>query len=476
MANVLVIEDEGILAKNICDALCYAEHEATAVRTGEEGLDAAERIWPDVIVLDYQLPGIDGLEVLRQLRQRCNFASVIMVTAHGNVGIAVEAMKTGAADFLSKPLDLKELQIIVERVLEHRRVAGQLNYFRARERAVSGCDKIIGQSKPIVQLKRLITRLVSTPALASKEPPSIFLTGETGTGKDLVARAIHYSGPRHDRQFVHLNCAALPDHLVEAELFGHIKGAFTDARSDKRGLLECAEGGTVFLDEIGHMPTTLQAKLLQTLEHRTVRPVGGTQERKIDVHFLAATNRDLEEAIEAGDFREDLYYRLHTLGIHLVALRERGDDVLLLADHFQKLYTAKFGMPEIGFTDEAVAAIKAYDWPGNVRELAHVVESAILMADGPKIRPENLNIQPATVEAVKLDLQFTDGQSIALDFASGACPNLNEIEYRIITAALEFSNHNLSRTARILGISRDAVRYRLEKHSKKTDRNSGSKT
>lgn len=471
MAHVLVIEDENILAKNVCDALCLGDHEAVAVRTGEEGLELAEQNAPDVILLDYRLPGIDGLEVLRELRRRGSTASVVMMTAHGNIDTAVEAMKGGACDFVTKPLDLKELQIMVDRVVEHRRLSGQLSYFRDRERAVSGLERIIGESQPIVELKRLIGRLVSTPALSSKDPPSILITGETGTGKDLVARAIHYAGPRREGQFVHVNCTALPDHLVEAELFGHVKGAFTDARSDKRGLLECGERGTVFLDEIGHMPLAAQAKLLQTLEHRTIRPVGGNQERKIDVHFLAASNRSFEEAIEAGDFREDLYHRLRILSIHLVPLRERADDRVLLAAHFIRLHASKFGLQIAGFTDEAMEVIGRYDWPGNVRELSHVIESAVLVADGPRIRPEHLNIRPPQEEQATMSISLGGDHAISLDFG-GDCPTLEHIEYQIIQAALEFSKHNLSRAARILGISRDAIRYRIDKYAK-SDRGRG---
>ncbi len=465
MAAILVIEDENILAKNICDALSLSDHDARTVRTGEEGLDIAEKEAPDIILLDYRLPGIDGLEVLHELRVRAVTASTVMMTAHGNIDTAVEAMKRGAADFLTKPLDLKELQIIIDRVLAHRRVAGQLDYFRQREHAVSGMERIIGKSKHITELKRFIARLVSTPALESKEPPNILITGETGTGKDLVARALHYSGPRRDGPFVHVNCTALPDNLVEAELFGYVKGAFTDARADKRGLLDCADGGTVFLDEIGHMPLPLQAKLLHTLERRTIRPVGSTREKKINVHFLAATNRSLKSAIEDSEFREDLYHRLRTLHIEMAPLRDRPDDIPMLAEHFRALYTTKFGLPDTRFSDQAMHTIQAYDWPGNVRELAHVLESAILMADSPTLRPEHLNIKEPEQQAAKTDIQLPGQRTISLDFA-GDCPTLGEVEHQIIQAALEFSKHNLSRAARILGISRDAVRYRLDKYQK----------
>ncbi len=468
MATILVIEDESILARNICDSLKFGDHEASTVRTGEEGLAAADALSPDIILVDYRLPGIDGLEVLRELQRSGNTASPIMMTAHGHIDTAVEAMKTGAVDFLTKPIDLKVLQIVVDRANEHRRISGQLHYFRGKERADSTYDQIIGDSAPMRQVKSLIDRLVSTPALSTSEPPGILITGETGTGKDLIARAIHYAGPRSDNQFVQVNCTALPDHLVEAELFGHLKGAFTDARSDKRGLIDFAEGGTVFLDEIGHMPVMMQAKLLQTLEHRTIRPVGGTKERKINVHFIAATNRDLEAAINAGDFRSDLLHRLRTLTIHLCPLRERGDDVDALAHHFLRTHAEKFGIPVTRFTEDAFAAIRSYDWPGNVRELAHTIESAVLMADGPAIRPDHLNIKQATPASGNINIQIGASKSLAINFAEN-CPTLEEIEYDIIQAALIYSKHNLSRVARILGISRDAVRYRIERFEKKSN-------
>ncbi len=462
MANVLVIEDEPVLAKNICAALSFAGHEASAESSGEAGLKAAERMSPDVVLLDLRLPGMDGLEVLRALRRHGSAASVIMMTAHGNIDTAVEAMKAGAADFLTKPLDLKALQIVVDRVLRLQRVTTSLNYFRERERAESACEQIIGDSAPMMAVKRFIERIVSTPALSSSVPPSVLITGETGTGKDLVARAIHYAGPRREAQFVHINCTALPDHLVEAELFGHVKGAFTDARGDKRGLFESANGGTVFLDEIGHMKPGLQAKLLSVLQQRTIRPVGGTSERKIDVHVIAATNRDLEEAIGAGEFREDLYHRLRVLTVHMPPLRERGDDLLSLTRHFIGLYASRFGLAVRGCDEAALELLRAHDWPGNVRELSHALESAVLITDDERIGPEHLNVPSRQTAGRAAQVALGPDRVIRLDFGENS-PKLDEIENQIILAALEHSGHNLSRAARILGISRDAVRYRLEK-------------
>jgi two-component system, NtrC family, response regulator AtoC len=466
MASILVIEDELILAKNVCDALRFDGHDASTVRTGEEGIEIAESESPDLVLLDYRLPGIDGLSVLNELSRRAVPAAVVMMTAHGNIETAVAAMKAGAVDFVTKPLDLKELQLLINRVLETRRLRGELQYFRERERASGSLDQILGESKSIDDVKKMILKLVSTPALAMTDPPSILITGETGTGKDLIARAIHYAGPRKDGPFVHVNCTALPEHLVEAELFGHVKGAFTDARADKRGLLECAENGTAFLDEIGHMPASLQAKLLQSIEHRTIRPVGGTKDRKINVLFIAATNRDIEEAISQRDFRDDLYHRLRTLSIHLAPLRERGDDALLLAHHFIDKFAARFGIGKLTISNAAADIIAQHDWPGNVRELAHVLESAVVMVDGTTVTPDHLNVQLATASTDTTNIQVAGGKTIALDF-SGDCPTLEEIEFQIIEAAVEHSKHNLTRAARVLGISRDAVRYRMERFKKR---------
>ncbi len=468
MATVLVIEDEPILARNICDAMVYGGHEASVASTGEDGLKSAAETRPDLVLLDYRLPGIDGLEVLRELRSRGQQVAAIMMTAHGNIDTAVEAMKIGASDFLTKPLDLQELKLVVERVLRHRAVSDELEYRRDRERADSELDRIIGDSEPMQRVKSFVQRITSTSALATDAPPSLLITGETGTGKDLVARAIHYVGPRHDAQFVHVNCTAMPDHLIESELFGHIKGAFTDARSDKRGLFELADGGTLFLDEIGHMKPVLQAKLLSVLEQRTIRPVGGTRERKINVHVIAATNRPLEEATSSGDFREDLYHRLRVLAVHMPPLRERGDDVDILAGHFTAACVARFGVPVKGLSDEALELVREYKWPGNVRELLHTIESASLITDGPYIGPEHLNIQAAPRAKVALQVPNVE-QTIVLDF-SDTCPKLEDIEHQIIVAALHHCRHNVSRAARILGISRDAVRYRLEKYGGEPDK------
>lgn len=464
MAQILVIEDEPLLARNICESLELTGHQVASAGTGEVGLETALKQAPELVLLDLRLPGIDGLEVLRELRQRGSAASVVIMTAYGKIDDVVTAMRLGASDYLTKPLDLKELDLVVGRVLELRRVTADLHYLRSRERAESGLESVIGESEPMRAVKKLIQRIVSTQALASNMPPSVLLSGETGTGKDLIARAIHYAGPRRERPFIHINCTALPESLAEAELFGHVRGAFTDARNDKRGLFEVADGGTIFLDEIGHMKPALQAKLLGVLEGRMIRPVGATAERKVDVHVIAASNRNLEDAIRREEFREDLYHRLRVLTIALPPLRERGDDIRLLTEHFLRLYCARFGLPPRRLSDEAMRAVHASDWPGNVRQLSHAIESAVLISDGTVIEAADLGI-PAGRSA-SLPIEMAHEGPLKIDFSSPQCPKLEDIEHCIIEAAVRHCQNNLSRASRILGISRDAIRYRLERYGK----------
>lgn len=465
MAIILIIEDEPILARNLRDAVQLAGHDATIAASGEQGLEVIESLRPHIVLTDYRLPGMDGLEVLGRVRRTQPTVDCIVITAHGDVTMAVAAMKAGAADFLTKPLDLHLLCVAIERVLRHQLEMGELSYRKEQERQSSAVDNIIGESPAVREVRNLIRRIGELPTLSSNRPPCVLITGETGTGKDLVARAIHHCSPRRDAQFVHVNCTAITEHLAESELFGHVKGAFTDARSDKRGLFELADKGTLFLDEIGHMPLALQAKLLTAIDQRTIRPVGATQERKVDVHLIAATNRRLEEACAEGDFREDLYHRLRLVTIHLTSLRERGSDMEILARNFLHTQAARSGSLAEDFSPDAIEAIRAYDWPGNVRELSQTIERAVLFADGPLIRPVHLNLQEVQGKE-HVAVEIPGAASIRLDFSEN-CPTLEEVEYQIIQAALKFSSHNLTRAARILGISRDAIRYRLERFQRR---------
>jgi len=462
MADVLVIEDEPMLARGICEVLAEAGHNARSAATGEEGLADIRANLPNLLLLDMRLPRMDGMAVLRQIRGEGLSLPVVVMTAHGTIAGAVEAMKLGAADFLTKPLDLEALVLVVERVLEREHTAEKLRYFQRREIAGRGLDAIIGDSPAICALREQIRRLAASPALASAFPPAVLITGETGSGKDLVARAIHNQGPRAEQPFVHVNCTAVPDELFEAELFGHIKGAFTGAAQSRKGLMEVAHKGTLFLDEVGHLKPGLQAKLLTAIEHKTIRPVGMSAERTVDVHIISATNRDLERAIANGEFRDDLYHRLRVVPLHLPPLRERPQDIIPLSRHFVALHASRTGLGVTGIEDAALAVMTRYDWPGNVRELAHALENAVLMCDGRLIRTEHLPIRPQG-QAPPLEVKVGNERVIAVDFERGG-PVLDDLEHAVLEAALEHAGRNISRAARILGITREAVRYRLEKH------------
>lgn len=471
MGRILIVEDEHVLAKNVRDKLRAIGHEAQVVHNCKDALARIAVLQPNVVVLDLRLPDGDGMSLLPRLREDCPSASVIIVTAHGNERIAVEAMKAGAYEYLTKPVDLEELQLVVGRALDHQQVSDNLGYLRSQEERKSGLESMIGVSDAVRALKETIQRLTQTRVLALSDPPTVLLTGETGVGKDLAARAIHYDGPRAKKPFIQVNCTALPATLFESELFGHMKGAFTSASQPKKGLFEVAEGGTIFLDEIGHLDAEMQAKLLHAIEHREIRPVGGTEMRPINVHIVAATNRDLDEAVEHGEFRRDLYHRLRVVSIHLPPLRERAGDVECLAQHFLQLHCKRFGLPDMRLGDDALAAMKRHAWRGNVRELSHTIESVILQAQGNVVRAEDLPFRRSEEAAVPesgFRIETSSGRSIFMDFETGS-PTLDEVEHSILTAAFDYTGQNLSRAARILGITREALRYRLNKNVEKVE-------
>lgn len=473
MAKIFVVEDELVLAKNVCDKMRAHGHKAEMRHNCADALSAVAGILPDVILLDIRLPDGDGLELLPKLREETPFARIIVMTAHGNERIAVDAMKAGAYEYLTKPVDLDELKMVVERALEHRQVSESLDFRVAQEESTSGLDRILGDSAAITQIKETITRLTRSNVLALPDPPTVLITGETGTGKDLAARALHYDGPRKKKPFIQVNCTALPATLFESELFGHVKGAFTSATGSKRGLFEVAEGGTIFLDEIGHLDLEMQAKLLHAIEHREIRPVGATEVRPINVHIVAATNRNLHEAVEADEFRRDLYHRLRVVQLHLPPLRARGEDVVTLAEHFLARHSDRFGMRGKRFGDETIERLRTHAWRGNIRELSHVIESAILHADGDVIGPAHIPLsadpesEASIFDAYDMVLGIGDHRYVRLDF-DGQCPSLDEIEHTILSAAYEHTGGNLSRAARILGITREALRYRLNRAAEKT--------
>ena len=463
MPAILIIEDEAILAKNVRTYLQRQGYEARVAPSAEAGLTALDEFSPDAVLVDYNLPGMNGLALLAELKRRDPSANVIMLTGHASVQVAVDAMKQGAADFLGKPVALDELKLVLDRVLSQRRIEGALAYYRDRQAETSGIARLLGTSPPMVALKQKLQQLIQAErGIRDGTAPAVLIHGETGTGKELVARALHFDGVRHARPFVELNCASIPTNLLEAELFGYERGAFTDARQRKAGLVEAAEGGTLFLDEIGEVDIGVQAKLLKLLEDRTVRRLGGLREQPVDVRFVAATNRDLEQMVREGRFRADLFFRLRIVDIALPPLRARGDDILLLARMFLKTHGARYGKPNLTLSAGAEQALRNYAWPGNVRELRNAIEQAVLLADFDVLEAAHF---PFCKLLTPSDASSPTGETAA---SAPALPNsgmkLGDVERDLVLQALERTGWNVTRAAQLLGVTRDTLRYRMEKH------------
>ncbi len=461
--SVLVVDDEQVLAGAMGDYLGRFGYTVEIKNSGEEALQVIDCEPPDIVLLDYRLPRMDGLEVLRRIKKSRPEIEVILLTAHGSVENAVEAMRVGAFDYLSKPLDLEELRLVVGKALLSVRQRQELDYLRSRVDRENPSREIVGGSEQILQVKKLIQQIAAIEALSGKEAPAILITGETGTGKELVARSIHSSSPRANKPFVEINCAAIPNQLLEAELFGYEKGAFTDAKANKIGLFEAADGGSLFLDEISSLDLNLQAKLLKAIEERSVRRLGSIQMRHFDVVLMAAANQPLEQAIKAKSFREDLYYRLKVLEINLPPLRERGTDPLLLANHFVNLHARRYNRGQKTFSDGAAAIIARYGWPGNVRELSNVIERAVLLKSGATIEADDLALRP--MASTDEPIAKSADTPWAIDLSKGIV--LDDLERTIIEAVLSRTNWNRTRAAQLLGLSRETLRYRIEKYNLK---------
>ncbi len=470
---VLIIEDEVILSKNLAKFLEREGFEAKAVPDGEQGLKMLDSFRPDAVLLDYNLPGMNGLEVLQRIRQRDRAVKVIMVTGHGNVQVAVDAMKGGADDYLAKPVVLTELKLLLDNALGRERVETRLDYYHKRDAEGGSLENMIGNSPAMTSLKSNIRRLVEAEfTLRDGDLPAVLITGETGTGKELVARAIHFDGPRRDQPFIELNCASIPSTLLESELFGYERGAFTDAKERKLGLAEAADGGTLFLDEIGDVDLPIQAKLLKLLEERVLRRLGSVRDIKVDVRILAATNRPLEQMVRENRFRSDLYFRLRMVQIAIPPLRERGEDILELARGFLSIQRARYGKPDLHFTPETERMLLQYAWPGNVRELRNMVEQVVLMSQGDSILPHHIPFcSDLGVGQAAPAVSAQPGPPAAP--APPGFPregiSLEEVERSYLLQALESSGWNITQAARLLGLSRDTLRYRIEKYGLRPD-------
>jgi DNA-binding NtrC family response regulator len=446
MNCVLVIDDERNIRSLVSRVLATDTTEVHAAATGREGLEMADQLDPDVALVDLRLPDIDGLQVLRELRSRHRETAVIMITAFGAIENVVDAMRMGATDYLEKPFEhLEKLRISVTRALDEVRAKREILRLKHREEGRYRADLIVGESESTRRLREVIAQLAPSEAL------TILIHGESGTGKELVARGLHYQSPRREAPFVEVNCAAITETLFESELFGHEKGAFTDARATKKGLMEVADQGTLFLDEVSEMTLSSQAKLLRCLQERVFKRVGGTRDIKVNVRVIAATNRALEAMVKEGRFREDLFYRLNVIPVAIPPLRERREDILPLARHFLADANGTFHKAVKRLAPEAETLLLGYAWPGNVRELKNLIERLVILSSSETIEPQHLPIQFAGVP----------GGPRPADAPSGRLQTLEEVERAYIRKVLDQVGGNKSEAAKVLGITRQTLRKKV---------------
>lgn len=468
--KILVVDDERLVRWSLrqkCEEWGYEVVEAAA---GDPGLRLAQHESPDLILLDVRLPDLNGLHVLEQLKKSGDTTAVIMITADPQLDDVKSALKLGAYDFIGKPLDFEELRVTIQNALEASKLRTEVQSLRGEVRRRTGYHDVVAVSSKMTELMNFVQKV------AASEATTILIQGESGTGKDLVAKTIHYESTRQDGPFVAINCSAIPETLMEAELFGHERGAFTDAKAMKKGLFETANGGTLFLDEIGELSPLLQAKLLRVLEDQVIRRVGGVRDLQVDVRVVAASNRDLEKAVREGHFRQDLYYRLAIIAIFIPPLRDHTEDILPLVNFFIDWYNRKFKKSVRGINPETRRLLLAHNWPGNVRELKNSIERAMILEDEAILRPVYMPF--AVGEAARSGLtafehsstaadgggkQLADGRVLPRLYIPEEGTSLEEVERAMVELAMRQANGNQTHAARLLDISRDALRYKLKK-------------
>ncbi len=466
---ILVVEDDAIQASNITAYLTRNGWEVQTCSTAEEALGIAEALHPDAVVTDQRLPRMSGIEMMQKMREADPLLKCIVMTGDDSAQTAVQAMKAGAYDYVLKPVVMAELHLLLERAIGAARMEQALQFHQQRQASGAGIAALIGDSQAMREMKSTIRHILDAERrVADGDLPAVLIVGETGTGKELVARSMHFDGARASGPFVEINCASIPSHLLESELFGHEKGAITDAKERRTGLVEAADGGTLFLDEIGEIDLSLQAKLLKLLEEKTVRRIGAVKERKVNLRIISATNRDLESMVRQGTFRSDLYFRLRIISVSVPSLRSRGHDILLLARHFLESHGRRYGKPGLRFSDDAEHVLLQYYWPGNVRELRNMLEQTVLLAPSEVITPAQLVLCPTLAPAPEAivpqqrDLRGFAARPVAAAPRSDM-EQLAEAERALLVNTLERTGWNVTKSAKLLGLSRDMMRYRIEK-------------
>ncbi len=443
-ARILIVEDDREMCRFLADLLIEEGYEVKATCDGKAALENYRQDGFDVTITDLMMPEMKGAELVRRLREIDPEALVLVITGFGSIESAVELMRSGAFTYLTKPFRADEILLNVGRALEQRGLRRELHRLRREVEGRYGLNNIVGKSAPMQRIFDMVTRIQDLPA-------NVLICGESGTGKELVARAIHYNSIRSRAAFLAVNCAAIPETLLESELFGYVRGAFTDAKRDRRGLFEEANGGTLFLDEISEIPVNLQAKLLRVIEDKEVRPLGTNHAEKVDTRILAATNQNLEDLVRQGKFRQDLFYRLNVINLTLCPLRERVEDISLLIEHFIEKFSAHATRKITGVTEEALDALLHYSWPGNIRELQHVIERAVLLGKGEMISTHDIPAQ-----------MVRESHRALLDEAVGQGCTLKELEQTYIARILEKTNGNKTEAASILGIDRTTLYRKLD--------------
>jgi DNA-binding NtrC family response regulator len=450
-AKILIIDDEKLLRWSLEQNLTKEGYVVISAESGMKGLKLLSEDQPDIVLLDIHLPDVSGIDILEKIKKEKKHPIVIMITAFGDIETAVKAIKLGAYDFVEKPFNLDKLKILLSKAVETGSLREEVSHYKSQLTSQFSMNSIVGQSDQMKEVIALVKKV------AQSDASTIFLHGESGTGKDLIAKVIHYSSKRSDKPFMDINCTALPETLIESELFGYEKGAFTDAKVMKKGFFELADGGTIYLDEIADMKSSTQAKLLKVIENKTFKRIGGVKDIAVDIRVIASSNKNIEEEIRNGNFREDLYYRLQVIPLRLPPLRERSEDIIFLTNAFINQFNNEFKKHVLGISKEVKKSFLDYHWPGNIRELKNVIERAMILENEEYILPEHLPIELS--KQINPQKEISDSR---VTIPPGGL-NIELVEKELITQALEQSKWNQTKAAKLLNLTRDALRYRMQK-------------